>query len=258
MPDWITLSKFLPQLVYPFSLALLLLLLAWAWVLLGKRWKGSIAIGLALAILMITASPLSQAVYRQHEQKFPAVPIAQSPNAGAIVVLGGDVGIPNAPRTTSQLDGNRLFHAFRLYKAAKAPVIVITGGNVFPQEGLQSEAMYSKAILEEIGVASDAILTETDSRNTYQNAVNTRKMLGEIGIDRIILVTDAFHMPRAVAVFEKAGFEVIPSPSGFSVVDFARPKLLEWWPSLGNLSKAHAVMREKLGLIVYQLRGWAA
>ena len=256
MPDWITLSKILPQLIYPFSLALLLLLLGIGFVLFGRRWKGLLVVFISFVVLVVAGSPVSKKLYANHERSFPITPVGSSPQGDAIVVLGGDVAIPNSPRVTSQLNGNRLIHAYRLYRAGKAPVILISGGNVFPQEGLDPEAFYSRRLLEEFGVPSDAILLESDSRNTHENAVRTRKILGAIGIDQILLVTSGFHMKRAVLTFEKSGFDVIPSPSGISVVDYAQPRLLDWWPSLGNLKKAQILIHEKIGLMVYRIRGW--
>lgn len=256
MPDWITLSKILPQLIYPFSLALLLLLLGIGFVLFGRRWKGLLVVFISFVVLVVAGSPVSKSLYANHERSFPITPVGSSPQGDAIVVLGGDVAIPNSPRVTSQLNGNRLIHAYRLYRAGKAPVILISGGNVFPQEGLDPEAFYSRRLLEEFGVPSDAILLESDSRNTHENAVRTRKILGAIGIDQILLVTSGFHMKRAVLTFEKSGFDVIPSPSGISVVDYAQPRLLDWWPSLGNLKKAQILIHEKIGLMVYRIRGW--
>jgi len=256
VPEWITLSKFLPKLIYPFNLALWLLLAALVLMLFGRRRGAGFAGCLGVAVLVVCASPLSVALYRQHEHQYAAAPIADSPEAGAIVVLGGDVGIPSPPRAQSQLNGNRLLHAYRLYQAGKASQIMITGGNVFAQKGLSSEASYSSAILTSWGIPDEAVITETTSRNTYQNALLSRQILGPLGIDKILLVTNAFHMPRAVLVFRHAGFDVIPSPSGFSVTDYSRPVLLDWWPSLGNLGKAQAVMHEKLGMLVYRLRGW--
>tara|TARA_Y100001934_G_scaffold271066_1_gene357007 strand:+ start:1263 stop:2039 length:777 start_codon:yes stop_codon:yes gene_type:complete len=256
VPDWITLSKILPQLVYPFNLALLLLLAALLLIIFGRRRSGFFAVFFSFVILVVCASPLSRVLYGQHELRHPAVPISSSPTADAIVLLGGDVGIPVPPRSESQLQGNRLLHAFRLFEAGKAPLIIVTGGNVFSQKGLEAEATYSKVILASWGVPNDAILTESKSRNTRQNALYSHQILRTQGVDRILLVSDAFHMPRAVAVFRHAGFEVMPSPSSFSITDYRRPKLLDWWPSLGNLGKAHAVMHEMLGLLVYRLRGW--
>ena len=256
MPDWITLSKFLPQLIYPFNLALLLIFAALLLIFFGRRRIGLFSGCIAVVILAVCSSPLSPALYREHELKYPPAPVSASPAADAIVVLGGDVGIPVAPRTESQLNGNRLLHAYRLYKAEKAPRILITGGNVFPKDGVLAEATYSKAILVNWGIPADVIMTETKSRNTYQNGLYSQKILARLGVDRILLVTDALHITRAVAVFRRAGFEVIPSPSSVSATDKLQPGLIDWWPKLDNLRKAQALMHEKLGIFVYWLRGW--
>lgn len=256
MPDWITLSKFVPQLIYPFNLALLLIFAALLLIIFGRRRSGLCSGFLAVVILAVCSSPLSLALYREHELKYPPVPVSASPAADAIVVLGGDVGIPVPPRAESQMHGNRLLHGFRLFKAGKAPLILLTGGNVFAQEGLEAEVVYGKAILANWGIPEDAIMVETKSRNTHQNAIHSLETLKGQGIDKILLVTNAFHMPRAAAVFRHVGFDVIPSSSSLSVTDYRRPKLLDWWPSLSNLGKAQAVLREKLGLFVYRFRGW--
>jgi len=256
VPDWITLSKFLPQLIYPFNLALLLIFAATLLIFFGRRRIGLFAGFLAIAVLAVCSSPLSLALYREHELKYLPVPVSSSPAADAIVVLAGDVGIPVSPRTESQLHGNRLLHGFRLFKADKAPLILLTGGNVFAQEGLEAEAVYSKAILADWGIPEDAIVIEGKSRNTHQNAIYSLETLKGQGIDKILLVTSAFHMPRAAAVFRHVGFEVIPSPSSLSVTDYRQPKLLDWLPSLSNLGKTQALLKEKLGIFVYRLRGW--
>ena len=184
------------------------------------------------------------------------VPIAQSPRAGAIVVLGGDIGLPLTPRISSQIGGNRALHAFRLFTANKSKLIIVSGGNVFSQQGVEPEAYYTSELLKEWGIPSEAVLFEGHSRNTYENAMETKKLLKARQIDKILLITSAFHMPRALATFRTAGINAIPSPSSYSIVNYARPQLLDWLPSLGNLGKMQAVIREKLGILVYQYRGW--
>ena len=211
-----------------------------------------------LGVIVVAGSPLSTEYYFQHEQKFRPVSIQNTPTADAIVVLGGSVGLPIKPRADSQLGGNRLLHAYRLYNAKKAPIIIISGGNVFKQVGMESEAHYTSEILKEWGISSENIIAEGQSRNTYENAVRTKKLMESRQIDRILLVTSAFHMPRALATFRTLGINAVPSPSEFSTVDYSRPPILEWIPSLGNFGKIQAVIREKIGILVYRCRGWIA
>jgi uncharacterized SAM-binding protein YcdF (DUF218 family) len=122
---------------------------------------------------------------------------------------------------------------------------------------VKAEAFYSADILESWGVPTDAIIVETNSRNTYENARQTKKILQTREIDTILLVTSAFHMPRALATFRHVGPRVLPSPSGYSMASYKKPVLLEWWPTLGNLAKAQALVHENLGILIYRLRGWA-
>ena len=256
MGDWITFSKLLSQVLYPFNIALWLLMAAVTLFVVRYRRAAIMSFSLATLVLMLFSSPLSLALYRQHERSYLPVPITQSPRAGAIVVLGGDIGLPLTPRINSQIGGNRALHAFRLFTANKSKFIIISGGNVFPQRGVESEAYYTSEILKEWGIPSEAVVIEGRSRNTYENAIETKKLLKARQIDKILLITSALHMPRALATFRTAGIDAIPSPSGYSIVNYARPQLLEWMPSLGNLGRMQVVIHEKLGILVYRYRGW--
>ena len=255
MTDWVTLSKVLPQLVYPGNLVIWLLLLAFILLLFRRRLLVIFSLFSALAIIVIGSSPISHALYQNHQEKYSPVPVQDSPFAEAIVLLSGEVEVPLPPRAESQIGGNRLLHTFRLYKAQKAPIIIISGGNVFPQGDLASEASYIEDILVEWGIPRSAILFEGKSRNTYENAVETFKVLREEKIDTILLVTSSLHMPRAIATFRSAGIDAIPSSSSIAVRPM-QPGILDWWPSLSGLGKIQAVMHENLGIFVYRVRGW--
>ena len=256
MLDWVSLSKSLPQLIYPFNLALWLLAITWVLLLFRCNRIAKISLLLCSLVLIICSSSLPTWLYSQHEKVFEAVPIEDLPVADAIVLLGGEVGIPVPPRVESQLGGNRTLHAFRLYRARRAPLIIVTGGNKFHQAGFKSESYYTAKILHSWGVPEKTIILESNSRNTHQNAVQVNKILKSRGLGRILLVTSAFHMPRAIKTFQHVGLDAIPSPSGYSVAAYSRPAFLDWWPRLGNLSKAQAVVKENLGILVYRFRGW--
>ena len=105
--DWITFSKLLPHLIYPFNIALWLLMAAAVMFFVRYRRLAVLSFSLAILVLIVFSSPLSLALYRQHERSYLPVPIAQSPSVGAIVVLGGDIGLPLPPRISSQIGGNR-------------------------------------------------------------------------------------------------------------------------------------------------------
>ncbi|MBL09717.1 MAG: hypothetical protein CL402_04215 [Acidiferrobacteraceae bacterium] len=255
MTDWVTLSKVLPQLVYPGNLMIWLLLLAFILLLCHRRLGAAVSLFSALIIIVIGSSPISHTLYQNHQEKYSPVPIQDSPFAEAIVMLSGEVEVPLPPRVESQIGGNRLLHTFRLYKAKKAPIIIISGGNAFPQGDLASEASYIEDILVEWGIPKSAILFEGKSRNTRENAVETAKFLQQEKINTILLVTSSIHMPRAIATFRSAGIDAIPSSSSIDIRPM-QPGILDWLPSLSGLGKIQAVMHENLGIFVYRIRGW--
>ena len=172
----------------------------------------------------------------------------------AIVVLGGatrgDTHLSTFPDLNEHAD--RLVYAAALYHAGKAPVIVLSGG---AQPGARPEAQLMKEILAVMGVPSRSIILERSSRNTYDNALYSAAILENKNIKRILLVTSAYHMRRAQAVFVKQGFVVVPAPTDYQrlVVD---PVLPRWIPSVGDLKNSSTAIKEYIGYWVYRWRGW--
>ena len=255
MDDWVTWAKILTRLMYPSTLVLLLLLLAFVLLLIRRRRGAGLSLLTALALVFLGSSPLVSDLYHRHERQYPPTRVAQSPTADAIVLLAGDISIPVPPRVESQVRGNRSVHTLRLYQAGKAPLIIVSGGNVFPQEGLRPEAAYTADLLQEWGIPQSAIIFEGNSRNTRENALETSRLLKSRQLNRVLLVTSAFHMPRALAAFRAVGIDAIPSPSSISA-ELVRPTLLNWIPSLDGLGTMQSVMHEKIGIFVYRIRGW--
>ena len=121
------------------------------------------------------------------------------------------------------------------------------------------------SLLELFGVPTEALWLESESRNTYENALYSAEILEEQGIEEIVLVTSAFHMPRSVAIFERQGFTVIPAPSDFTATesDWAQwregnwqVRLLSMLPQAGHLEDTTKVMKEYIGIVIYRMRGW--
>jgi uncharacterized SAM-binding protein YcdF (DUF218 family) len=255
MDDWVIWAKILSRLMYPSTVVLLLLFLTFFLLLIRRRRGAGLSLFIALALVFLGSSPLVSEVYHRHERQYLPTPVAQSPTADAIVVLAGDISIPIPPRVESQIRGNRSVHTFRLYRAGKAPLIIVSGGNVFPEEGLRPEAAYTADLLQEWGIPQSAIIFEGNSRNTRENAVETLRLLKNRQLNRVLLVTSAFHMPRALASFRGVGINAIPSPSSISA-ESSQPALLNWIPSLDGLGTTRSVVHEKIGILVYRMRGW--
>ena len=112
-----------------------------------------------------------------------------------------------------------------------------------------------KEILEVMGVPGRSMLLERSSRNTYDNALYTAVVLNNKNIKRILLVTSAFHMRRAVALFEKQGFDVVPAPTDYQRL--VAPRVLPGWlPSVDDLARTTIAIKEMVGFWVYRWRGW--
>lgn len=253
----IFLSKLIPLFVYPVGM-LTGVLVAAALLLIAGRLRAARILVIAAVVLLFTAGNewTAHTLVRSLEDDYRAQPLAEIHEADVIVALGGGLGLPHPPRRYPHLGSgsDRLLHALRLYRAGKAPRILLTGGNVFPQPGLESEAYYARRLLTTWGVPESAIEIETESRNTLENAEHSRRILEERGWNEVILVTSATHMHRAVLAFRHSGVEVTPAPTDFLAVDASAPEALNWIPSAGALSATTHALHEYIGRLWYRVR----
>ena len=254
------LSKLIPLFIYPLGLALVLSILAMGILGLSTRFARFVLF-VAVTVLWVASTPIfADYLGLTLESRFPPVAIEATPTADAIVVLGGAVGGPEPPRITLDLTdaADRVLHAARLYRAGKAPVIVISGGAI-PWLGSDiPEAGSIQSLLEEWGVPGASILTESASRNTYENAVFTRQLLAAHGLQRVLLVTSAMHMPRALATFRFAGINVVPAPTDYTVTYKNQRTVIDFLPDARALSHTTDAIKEYIGYAYYRWRGWIA
>ena len=252
--------KFLVALLMPLNLVLGL---GAAALVLAARGKGRPASGagaLALLLLFAISTPwLPDALASSLERRYPPVAPADSASADAIVVLGGCLAPAIFPRLSEELDeaSDRMLHGARLYRAGKAPVVVLSGGNLPWSSAPRPEAESMAAFVEEWGVPRSAMIVEARSRTTRENAVESARLLRARGVRSILLVTSAMHMPRAVEAFGPTGLRVIPSPAGFGVVDSKNRPLLSWLPSSGAIGRFQGALWEEGGRLYYRYRGWS-
>ena len=250
------LDKILTLLAMPLGLAVGLALLALAALALDRRRTATGLLGLAIAWLWGCSMPVaSSALLTSLTDRHPFQRVEELPAADAIVLLGNTTPNPRHPAYPYPRDADRIWYAARLYRAGKAPLIVVSAGNVWRGSGRQSAAEAARVLLNAFGVPSDAIVLEDRSRNTRQNALFTAEIAADRGIRRMLLATSASHMPRAQAAFARAGLDVIPAASGYPLRR-ARPWILGILPSAGALGGSTIALREYLGLLVYRLRGW--
>jgi len=155
-----------------------------------------------------------------------------------------------------QAGGQRLIHAARLYRASRAPLIIMSGGNVVRDDRYEDESIAAADMMVELGVPRSALATETRSRNTYENAVETARVLREKGLRRVLLVTSASHMPRAMAVFRSQDIDSVAQPTHVISVEVEKPGPLRWLPDAEFLQHSQLAIKEYLGFFVYRWRGW--
>ena len=258
----ILLSKLLAFLIYPLGMFSLLLLVSVFLRLTGSPKSARFLIFLSIILIFVTTSPQTANWLTSHlERQHKASPINQLPAVHTIVMLGGVLAPPIGSRKTAELvaSSDRMLHSSRLLKSGKAKQIYLSGGNVFDGFLQRSESDYARTLLVEWGVPMEKIAIGEASRTTYENAIETKNYLTQLGLigEPILLVTSAIHMPRAVETFRAAGIKVIPAATDIQATPAARPEVFTWLPSAGALLGVTQAWHELVGLWYYRLRGWA-
>lgn len=245
-------------LLSPLSLALLMLLGAGV---LRAAGRGRSALWLAVTatvLLWFCSTPwLAETLLVRLESQYPALAPQDTPSADAIVVLGGAVAGAKPPHRPTLMLGpssTRVWHAAALYRAKKAPWVVVAAGNRSLQASEQVEADAISEMLVQLGVPPAAIVREGASRTTIENARNIRRMLDRLHARRVLLVTSAQHMPRAMKTFVKIwgpdGPQPIPAVTDVEGPDEPGPLLELWFPSLGSLLVVTKALKEFAGTVV--------
>jgi uncharacterized SAM-binding protein YcdF (DUF218 family) len=210
----------------------------------------------SLLILLVPSLHVISDPFLGHlEQYYPTLPIQDYPRADAIVVLDGSTGLLLPPRREAEeTEGSRLWPTARLFHSGKAKFIVVTGGLPYrTQHGtLRADAEDMIDVLVAYRVPRKAIISESASRNTQENAQFTAKILAERHLKKILLVTSAFHIRRATALFRKTGLEVIPVPVAHQVVA-RHHSIYDWLPRAEALARSTMALKEYVGYFVVKV-----
>jgi uncharacterized SAM-binding protein YcdF (DUF218 family) len=249
----IYLIKFLYSwLLPPACFVVALVWLGWRLWRRSRRLAG-VAWAVALLLYASSISPVSEWLLRGLEYRHAPAAVA---GADGIVVLGGGTmkDVPTPPGWSGQLQdaaGQRLLAAVVLHRQTGLPLMV-SGGEVFAEYG--REAVIMRDILVSLGVSPERVILEDRSLNTTENARLTAPILRERGLRRPLLVTSAFHMPRSVAEFQRAGVSVAPYPAGFYTSRHYHGTLLDVVPSGSALRGTSIALKEYLGLAALAVR----
>ncbi|MDE2089204.1 MAG: YdcF family protein [Gammaproteobacteria bacterium] len=224
--------------------------------LAALRWRrlGNAVLLAAIALLYVASLPGTARLLMDRLQNSPALsaPELAHPGARAIVVLGGGRYYA-APEyggdTVSRYTLERLRYAAWLQRRTGLPLLV-SGGS--PRHEQVPEAVLMKNVLvDELHVPVRWL--ETASRTTAENALYTKALLARAHVERVYLVTDAWHMRRAVYAFHRAGVRVIPAPTGFFTSGPMGHGLYGLLPRARALAATRLALHEWLGLLWYRI-----
>ena len=241
-----------PSSLIAISLAIGILLLGTTWQKLGRR----LLIGGLLALVVGGLSPLGDLLIRPLENRFPRADAgAGAPPVTGIIVLGGAEDSRASPqRELAALNesAERFTEAAALARRFPGLRVVFTGGTT--SRARAPEAFAAERLFEALGIARERLTLESASRDTYENAVLTTAIVAPKPGERWLLVTSAWHMPRAVGCFRRAGFAVEAWP-----VDYRTGRTFDPWrlhQSIPDgLKRIDFIMREYAGLAGYYLLG---
>jgi uncharacterized SAM-binding protein YcdF (DUF218 family) len=206
-------------------------------------------------ILVILSMPIvSDKLIAYLESDYELIKPSKVESADAVVVLSGMV---KTIQTKNGLDyewgeaADRIFAGIDLFKSNKAPVLILTGGKLPWSIGVP-EGEYLRDVAIDLGVPKKDILITENVENTDQEAKAIKKIL-LLDNPKVILVTSAFHMPRAQLVFEAAGINVIPFPVDF-IIGAEKLTFMSFIPSAGSFSSTSFFVREMIGRTYYSLK----
>lgn len=219
---------------------------------LSLFWRGvgtAVILVSSLCLYGAAAPALSSYLLRLVEAQVPANVDLSA--AQAIVVLGGDVRVGNGadiPDRLGPLSYERLVWAAQAYRRLHLPVAVSGGRLPFAHV---SEGALMKAALEK-DFAVPVAWSDEHSRTTWENAVETARLLRPAGLTTVILVTHAWHLPRALWSFERVGFRALPWPAPRTALRAG--SIGDFLPNLAALHDTFDALHELLGGFYYRLR----
>ncbi len=249
----IVLIYILKTLVLPIaSLSLLAVIV----VLLYKKYHFSVVwVVIPIGVLQILSMPVVAVNIANSQQKYAAFNVDSSSKLSpqAIVILGGGLNL-YAPEYPLQLSVTRhtlarLRYGAYLYRKTALPIL-LSGGRVFDFQTEAEATVMAELLSEEFNVP--VRWREEQSRNTAENAKYSYQLLSASNIKRILLVTDALHMARAVEQFRRTSLEVIPAPTNF--IGLSQNRILNYIPVAYALELSTRTIHEILGRLWYRLR----
>lgn len=249
------LSKILSFLIYPLFLAILLFIL---FVFYKKHYPKAAKILFYIALVelyIFSTEPIADLLLLPLEHPFEKQTILE--RAEAIVVLSGMVDLQRSNGEQIEMEdaGDRIIEGMLLARNCPGSLLILSGGsgNLFDQS--KSEAKLLENLALRFGISEERIRVDIRSRNTHENAVESKKILTKENVSSFVLITSAFHMKRALSCFRKIELNPIPYAVDFRN-HWGKYSIFSFIPQVGNLGKSTAAIHEYVGIITYKLRGY--
>lgn len=250
-------TKLFPAVTQPLVWAAVLFVLALCF--MPRRpvtalWTLLVAIGLTA---LVGWMPLSNAVLRSLESQYPVPAGSLNPYVG-LVVLGGDIDVPRGARGSRGFvlsdGGQRMTRSVVLSRQYPHLLILFTAGEVDPSSVWNTSANPAQQFFVSMGVPPERVLYERAARTTYENAILSASVPGVDKTQPWLLLTSAWHMPRSMALFRAAGWNVTPYP-----VDYCAGSHTPWtdYSLMRGALRWQRVLHEVVGLVAFAAVGLA-
>ena len=239
--------------------------LIWVFVLLLWSWKTKIEsrrrklfISAVCILFFFTNSFFADEFMRAWE--YTSEDLKQTEKFDYAVVLGGMASYdPRLDKAQFSGSADRLWQVLPLLQSGQVKKMIITGGSGSILHPEYKEAAILKKYLLKIGIADSLVIIENESKNTRENATNTKVIMDSLKIkSNVLFVTSSFHMRRSIACFEKVGIKNIRP---YCTDRFSGPRKFEFdhlfIPSVEALSEFTLLIHEITGYLVYKIRGYS-
>jgi uncharacterized SAM-binding protein YcdF (DUF218 family) len=249
------LSKTLDVLLDPWWWVFLPILVGSAALIRRRRRLGAGLVATGLVVFIVLSLPFVSNRLWQGLEADVVSTMRPDVTYDVVVLLGGTVAAYGAtPETVSWGDNvERLTVTWDLLRTGKARHVIVSGGHL--RDGLPTEADYLARQLEAWGLEKERILIEPDARNTVENAERSKALIAARGFTSVLMVTSAFHMPRAQGCFRAVGLEPDVLPVDFRMR--APEADSHWLPRAGYFDDTAQAIRERFGRLTYRLTGKA-
>ncbi|OIQ97940.1 hypothetical protein GALL_199890 [mine drainage metagenome] len=247
-------SKVLSFLIAP--IAWIIILLLWMIITKSKTAKKKLSVVIICIAILFSNYFLYQQFALWWQPK--RVTLEKGNHYSAGILLGGFANFDIHKQGFFTESADRFIQTEKLYHQGFIQKIIMTGGSGALIDNEAKEADFVKNELIASGVAEKDIIIENNSRNTFENAVFTKRIIDSLQLKGpFVLLTSAIHMPRSVKIFQKAKINVIPFPTDFHVID----SKLNWdeyiIPDLKLLNEWQYTIHEIVGIVAYKLTGKA-